>query len=304
MTEYVGHCELAFSWQDGACVITGFDSLDLHTTCQCGQAFRWVRTGDAGQLEEGVVRGRLLRLEQRGAELVVHPPADDETVAIVTDYFRLWQSHAAIEARIASVDPIMGSAVDSARGLRLVAQEPWECLVSYIVSANNSVAQISRVVENLSHAWGRPVDGSLRCSFPAPSDLGCASQTDVLACKAGFRSRSICEAAAKVACGQLDLDAVAAMDYHAAKQELIRLRGVGEKVADCVLLFSMGKLEAFPVDVWIERAVRRLFFGGERVSHREIRQWAAANFGGLAGYAQEYLFAYARLAIPDKLRNG
>jgi N-glycosylase/DNA lyase len=255
-------------------------------------------------LEEGVVRGRLLRLEQRSTELVVHPPADDEAVAIVADYFRLRQSHAAIEARIASVDPIMGSAVDSARGLRLVAQEPWECLVSYIVSANNSVAQISRVVENLSRAWGRPVDGSLRYSFPAPNDLGCASEAGVLACKAGFRSRSICEAAAKVAGGQLDLDAVAAMDYHAAKQELMLLRGVGEKVADCVLLFSMGKFEAFPVDVWIERAVRHLFFGGEQVSHREIRQWAAANFGLLAGYAQEYLFAYARLAIPDKLRNG
>lgn len=304
MIECDGRRELAFSWQNGACTITGFDSLDLHTTCQCGQAFRWVRAGDAGQLEEGVVRGRLLRLEQRGTELVVHPPADDEAVAIVTDYFRLRQSHAAIEARIAGVDPIMARAVDSARGLRLAAQEPWECLVSYIISANNSVAQISRVVENLSRAWGRPVDGSPRYSFPAPSDLGCASEADVLACKAGFRSRSICEAAAEVACGRLDLDAVAAMDYHTAKQELIRLRGVGEKIADCVLLFSMDKFEAFPVDVWIERAVRHLYFGGERVPHREIRQWAAASFGRLAGYAQEYLFAYARLAIPDKLRNG
>ena len=89
MMECVDHRDLSFSWRDGVCSITGFDSLDLHTTCQCGQAFRWIRAGDAGQLEEGVVRGRLLRLEQRGAELVVHPPADDETVAIVADYFRL-----------------------------------------------------------------------------------------------------------------------------------------------------------------------------------------------------------------------
>jgi N-glycosylase/DNA lyase len=304
MGDCVDHCELAFSWKNDACVITGFDSFDLHMTCQCGQAFRWVRAGDSGQLEEGVVRGRFLRLEQRGAELVVHPPADDETVAIVADYFRLRQSHAALEVGIAGIDPIMARAVDSARGLRLVAQEPWECLVSYIVSANNSVAQISRVVENLSRTWGRPVDGSLRYSFPAPNDLGCASEADVLACKAGFRSRSICEAAGKIAGGELDLDAVVAMEYHAAKQELMRLRGVGEKVADCVLLFSMGKFEAFPIDVWIERAVRCLYFGGEQVSHREIRQWAAASFGRLAGYAQEYLFAYARLSIPGKLRNG
>ncbi len=247
MIECADDRELGLSWKDGACFITGFDSLDLHMTCQCGQAFRWVRTGDVGQLEEGVVRGRLLRLEQRGVELVVHPPADDETVGIVADYFRLRQSHAALEARIAGIDPTMAAAVDSARGLRLVAQEPWECLVSYIVSANNSVAQISRVVENLSRAWGRPADGSLRYSFPDPGDLGCASETDVLACKAGFRSRSICEAAGKVARGELDLDALAAMDYHAAKQELIRLRGVGEKVADCVLLFSRSTCSPTPV---------------------------------------------------------
>lgn len=296
--------ELALSWKDGTCLITGFDSFDLHKTCQCGQAFRWVRTGDLGELEEGVVRGRLLRLEQRGAELALHPPVDDETVAIALDYFRLRQSHAGIEARIAKIDSVMAAAVESARGLRLVAQEPWECLVSYIISANNSVAQISRVVENISRAWGSPVDGSPRHAFPPPHNLGCASEAQVLACKAGFRSRSICEAAAKVGGGQLDLDAVAAMDYHTAKQELMLLRGVGEKVADCVLLFSMGKFEAFPVDVWIERAVRHLYFDSQQVSHREIRQWAAASFGGLAGYAQEYLFAYARLAIPDKLRNG
>ncbi|HAI86618.1 MAG TPA: 8-oxoguanine DNA glycosylase [Firmicutes bacterium] len=296
--------KLAVSWRDGACSIRGFDSFDLHTTCQCGQAFRWVRAGNAGQLEEGVVQGRFLRLEQRDAELVVHPPADDETIAVVVDYFRLRQSHTAVEASIAGIDPTMAAAVDSARGLRLVAQEPWECLISYIVSANNSVAQISRVVENLSRAWGKPIGSSSRYSFPAPGDLECASQADVLTCKAGFRSRSICEAARRVARGELDLNAVTAMDYHAAKQELIRLRGVGEKVADCVLLFSMGKFEAFPVDVWIERVVRHLYFGGEKTSQRDIREWAEDKFGDLAGYAQEYLFAYARLAIPDRLRSG
>lgn len=248
--------------------------------------------------------GKFLCLEQTGAELIVHPPADEETVDIVVDYFRLRRSHALTEARIAGIDPTMAAAVDCARGLRVVAQDSWECLISYIISANNSIAQISRVVENLARAWGEPIDGSSRYSFPGPNDLVCASEADVLACRAGFRSRSICEAARRVGRGELDLDALAAMDYHAAKQELIQLRGVGEKVADCVLLFSMGKFEAFPVDVWIERAVRHLYFGGEKVSHRRIREWAAHKFGDLAGYAQEYLFAYARLAIPDRLRSG
>ncbi|MEA4883078.1 MAG: DNA glycosylase [Clostridia bacterium] len=297
------------------CCITGFDSFDLHTTCHCGQAFRWRRTSGAGadgvdgvDMEEGVVRGKLLRLEQRGGALVVHPPVDSATMEVVMDYFRLRTPHAHIEQEIASIDPIMAAAVEHSRGLRLVAQEPWECLVSYILSARNGIPQISRAIENIARGWGRPLgdcqDEATRFSFPGPRDLACAEECQIVACKAGFRSRAVCEAAHRAATGETDLDAITAMEYPAAKEELIRLRGVGEKVADCVLLFSMGKFEAFPVDVWIERAVRCLYFGGAEIPHREIRRWASDKFGNLAGYAQEYLFAYARETIPDELRGA
>ncbi len=320
--------DLKTNWKDGICEITGFDSFNLHSSCHCGQAFRWRTSGSRGQLEEGVVRRKLLRLEQRDDALIIHPPVDDETVRIAIDYFRLAVPHSPIEEAIADTDEIMFEAVERNRGLRIVAQEPWECLVSYIISARNSIPQISRTVERIAEAWGAPVfdvptshDGGGRdglvdaggyeasgkkvwYAFPGPREMCCATVDELAACKTGFRARSVCEAANRVASGDIDLDGIASLDYPLAKEELIRLRGVGEKVADCVLLFSMGKYEAFPVDVWIERAVRHLYFDGEEISHREIRKWAAGKFGEVAGPAQEYLFAYAREAIPEKLKKG
>lgn len=292
---------------DGSCLITGFDSFDLHATCQCGQAFRWRRTGGNGEIEEGVVEGRLIRLEQCNDGLIVHRPACRETVDIVVRYFRLEHAHSLIEDTLEALDPVMARAVSTSRGLRLAAQDPWECLISYILSANNSVQQISRVVESLADTWGSPTLGegpshSLRRAFPGPEALGNATECDVRACKAGFRAIAVCQAAEKVSSGKLDLDKLSRMSYSSARAHLIELRGVGEKIADCVLLFSMGKFEAFPVDVWIERAVRHFYFSGEPASHREIRQFAAEHFGSLAGYAQEYLFNFARTRVPDALR--
>lgn len=292
---------------DGSYAISGFDSFDLHATCQCGQAFRWVRVGDMGGIEEGIVEGHLLRLEQRGGKLIVHPPADRAAVDVVIRYFRLTDSHDAIERVLESVDDVMAAAVSASRGLRLVAQHPWECLISYILSANNSVQQISRVVENLSYAYGEPTAGdgphySPRRAFPTPEALARCGECDVRSCKAGFRARGVCEAAQRVAYGHLDLSALRRLPTHQARNKLMELRGVGNKVADCVLLFSLDRFEVFPVDVWIGRAVRRLYFGGEPAPLARIREFASTRFGPLAGYAQEYLFNYARKHIPEILR--
>ncbi|MDD2201837.1 MAG: DNA glycosylase [Firmicutes bacterium] len=328
--------ELDITWEDGACAITGFDSFDLHSSCHCGQAFRWRRSGPKGQIEEGVVRGKLLRLEQCSDMLLLHPPVDEEAVKIVIDYFRLRFPHGPMEEAIAGTDEIMRAAVERNRGLRIVAQEPWECLISYIISARNSIRQISRTVERIAQIWGAPIcdvrtPSDCAChdeladqtmcqqwdngncdvgerltphAFPGPDEMGSATVEDLVECKTGFRARSVWEAVCRVSSGEIDLDTIASLDYPLAKEELMRLRGVGEKVADCVLLFSMGKHEAFPVDVWIERAVRHLYFDGVEISHREIRKWAAGKFGQIAGHAQEYLFAYAREEIPEKLRKG
>ncbi|OPZ61244.1 MAG: DNA-3-methyladenine glycosylase [Firmicutes bacterium ADurb.Bin506] len=261
-----------------------------------------------GEVEEGIVAGRLLRLEQRGAELILHPPAEHEDVKLVVDYFRLAQSHSAIEAALEALDDVMAKAVPVSRGLRLVAQEPWECLISYILSANNSVQQISRVIESICDAWGPPVEGeganfTARKAFPEPAVLAATEECDIRSCKAGFRARGVCEAAREVASGNLVLEELRRASVDEARARLIELHGVGNKIADCVLVFSLDKFEAFPVDVWIERAVRHLYFDGEPMSHAHIREFAAEHFGSLAGYAQEYLFNYARMHIPEVLRG-
>lgn len=290
---------------DGSVAISGFDSFNLHDTCQCGQAFRWVRRGD---VEEGVVAGRLLRVEQCGGELLVHAPAGPEDVRLVVSYFRLAESHSAIESALEALDEVMAKAVPLSRGLRLVAQEPWECLISYILSANNSVQQISRVVESMCDVWGPPVTGdgprfTARRAFPAAAVLAATEECDIRSCKAGFRARAVCEAAQHVASGNLDLEELRRTSVEEARARLVELHGVGNKIADCVLLFSLDKFDAFPVDVWIERAVRHLYFAGAPMSHAQIRKFAADHFGALAGYAQEYLFNYARMHIPEVLRG-
>jgi N-glycosylase/DNA lyase len=294
--------ELEIRRDRGRYIITGHDSLNVPATLHCGQAFRWRRVGD---VEEAVVRGRLLRFRQYGEALIVGPPSDEQTVSLAIRYLGLDEAHKPREEALARIDPVMEAAVEHSRGLRLLNQEPWECLISYILSARNSIPLISRVIENICCEWGTPVEfeGQVFHAFPDPADLSCAGEEDIVACRAGFRSRSVCEATARVSSGETDLDAIARLDYHRAKEALMRLRGVGEKVADCVLLFSMGKHEAFPVDVWIQRAVRYLYFDGRDISPAEIRVWAAEKFGPLAGYAQEYLFAYAREVIPNALRG-
>lgn len=290
---------------DGCIAISGYDSFDLHDTCQCGQAFRWVRRGE---VEEGIVAGRLLRLEQRGPELILHAPTGRDDVDVVVSYFRLSQSHSAIEDELEALDDVMAKAVPASRGLRLVAQEPWECLISYILSANNSVQQISRVVEKMCDIFGAPLAGdggryTARRGFPSPAVLAASEECDIRGCKAGFRARGVCEAAWRVASGELDLEALRSAPVEEARTSLIGLHGVGNKIADCVLVFSLDKFEAFPVDVWIERAVRHLYFGGAPMTHARIREFAAEHYGALAGYAQEYLFNYARTHIPEVLRG-
>jgi N-glycosylase/DNA lyase len=199
----------------------------------------------------------------------------------------------------------MREAVRLSSGLRTLRQEPWETLISFIISANNGVTNISRVVESLSDLYGDEIDGGLtkRRAFPKPAQLAGAGHDGIWACKAGFRTRGICEAAARSLAGELDLDGIASLRYSDAKGSLLKLHGIGEKVADCILLFSMDKSEAFPVDVWIERIVRLLYFDGMRANHRKIRQWAHERYGPLAGYANQFLFNYGRKFAASELRS-
>ncbi|HEY2328640.1 MAG TPA: DNA glycosylase, partial [Verrucomicrobiae bacterium] len=200
-------------------------------------------------------------------------------------------------------DEPMRAAVDSCRGLRLLRQDPWECLASFILSSTKQIVQIRQIVALLCERFGERLapqpsgSNDLSYSFPTPQRLAALSEGELRDCKMGFRAPSLLAAARAIADGKLDLEKIRTLDYAAARAELMTLRGIGGKIADCVLLFAYGFDAAFPVDVWIGRALQELYFPRRRASEKRLRKFAATHFGTHAGYAQQYLFHYMRTKL-------
>jgi len=195
-----------------------------------------------------------------------------------------------------SKDAFMKAAIEYGRGLRIMRQEPFKCLISYICSATSSILNIGRMLDNLSRELGLPLrfKNYNAYSFPSPKALAKTSLKELNCCKLGFRARYVQEASKLISTGKFSFQELRALNYKEIKQRLLTLSGVGEKIADCVALFSLDKLEAFPVDVWIRRAMTKYYFNGKKVSDKKIRQFAHSYWGEYAGYAQEYIYYYVR----------
>jgi N-glycosylase/DNA lyase len=195
-------------------------------------------------------------------------------------------------------DEPMRAAVAACRGLRLLRQDPWECLASFILSSSKQIVQIQQIVTLLCDRYGEPLAVAPACppafAFPSPARLARATEAELRACKMGFRAPYLLATARLVASGQFDLARVQSLPLEAARVELMQLPGVGRKIADCVLLFAYGFQAAFPVDVWVLKALRQLYFPRRRVSPPRLHRFAATHFGPRAGYAQQYLFHYMR----------
>ena len=195
-------------------------------------------------------------------------------------------------------DEPMRESVLVCRGLRLLRQDPWECLASFILSSTKRIVQIQQIIALLCERFGKPLivpSGHPPVfSFPTAERLAACAEPDLRACKMGFRAPNLLRTAKIIAAGELSLESLRPRGTAEARTELIKLPGVGRKIADCVLLFAYGFQDAFPVDVWVMKALRQLYFARKRPSPRKLREFADTHFGANAGYAQQYLFHYAR----------
>ena len=260
--------------------------FSLAATLECGQVFHWRRHGD-GYI--GMIGDTPCHAEQRGDQLFV--PRGMEEIA--RRYFALDHPLREIYAAFPD-DPAMKAAREFSAGMRIVRQPAWECVASFITSAMKQVAHIAAISHTLRERYGEP-RGTL-FAYPTPERMAALEEADLRACALGFRAKNLRNAARMVASGEVNLEAIAALDDDAARAELCRLPGVGEKVANCALLFGFGRLRAFPVDVWIDRIVRQIYFPRKRnVTAKRLREFSASYFGEYAGYAQQYLFHHARL---------
>src|SRR6056297_45056 len=261
---------------------------------ECGQCFRWNREADGSYT--GVAHGKVLNVLKDGDEIVFDNIEEGDFENIWSNYFDLNRKYSEIEKKLSELDETMENAVSFGHGMRILNQDPWETLISFIISANNGMARIKGIVEKLSENYGAELGeygGKRRYSFPEAGRLASLSASDIRTCGAGYRDEYILRAARAVSKKSEWLDLVCQMDTTDAKKELVCLSGIGPKVSDCILLFSMKKMDTFPIDVWVRRTME-YFYLHKKSSPEEISAFAEDYFGELKGFAQQYLFHYAR----------
>jgi N-glycosylase/DNA lyase len=278
----------------------------LDVTLCCGQVFRWDKLGEWWY---GVAGNNVFKVRQV-EERLEYANVD---AGFVEHYFSLDEDLQKISRSI-NKDPHIGKAVKQYWGLRLIRQDPWECLVSYICATYKSIAAIKRMLNSLAQKFGEKaeLDGFEFYTFPHCQKLAGASEADLACCGLGYRAKYLLETSRCIRREHFDLESLRKLPYAEAKKALMDFPGVGAKVADCVLLFSLGKTEAFPVDVWVKRVllnhygdklpgglVRRLL-GRESLSssdYKRLNEFGVGYFGEYAGWAQEYLYHYERMTV-------
>lgn len=261
-------------------VFENVKDLDLKETLDCGQCFRWKEV-DGGRFF-GIVRGRAAWASMDGDRLILDG-ADEADRDMWYDYFDLGLDYGKVKEELSKLHPVMAEAAKFAPGIRILKQEPFEALISFIISQNNNIKRIAGIVERLCEGFGEPIgEGMYR--FPTSEKLSSLEPDDLAPIRAGFRHRYIIDAARKVQSGEIDLEKIRALPYDDAKAQLMKITGVGVKVADCALLYGLHRLDGFPLDVWMKRAMAVLFDGME-----------PSRFGEYAGIAQQYIFHYSRM---------
>ena len=267
-------------------------NFSLKYTLESGQSFRWDRIDNAYY---GVIEGRILKISQEGTTLHIESSTEEDEanfVPFLRHYLDIARNVPKLLAGVSN-DAYMDRAVEKLWGMRILNQELWEIIASFILSQNNNVPRIRGIIRRLSERFGERLTLAeyVNYSFPSPDALATATENDLFACGTGYRANYLRDTAQAVVSGELSLTSLRQMSYIEAKRELMRRNGIGEKVADCICLFSLEHLVALPIDVWIKRIFETLYLR-RRATHREIREFAHDYFGDSVGYAQQYLFHY------------
>lgn len=266
-------------------VLQKAENFDPAQVFDCGQCFRFDKKSDGSYC--GVARGKYIEVRKEKEDVIISNCTREDFDGIFRDFFDLDFDYTAA-AKSLSVDDILKKASDFGSGIRILHQDTWEALCSFIISQNNNIPRIKGIIANLCRQYGEPIyrdsDGVIHYSFPSAEVIAGAGEKGMAELRTGFRAKYIYDAASKVASGSIDLSAPYGMSYSEGARYLSEIKGVGLKVASCVLLFAYRKYDAFPVDVWVKRILEKYYDG----------KVGAEYFGEYAGLAQQYLFYYER----------
>ena len=270
--------------KDNCICVSGLSNFSLDEIFDCGQAFRFFPSPLGGY--SGVAFSRAIRAEQRDGTLLIHGADMDDFDRIWRGYFDLDTDYAAIQDQLRG-DPVLARVIPFGAGIHILRQDTWEALITFIISQQNNIPRIKKIVNALCRELGDPIEfeNETFYTFPSPQRIIDAGQEGLEPIHSGFRSRYILDAADKVSSGEIDLKPLHDMQIGDARRVLTCIKGVGPKVCDCVLLFGAAHFDAFPVDVWMNRIINEYY---------DSETFDPGIFGSCSGVAQQYLFYYAR----------
>lgn len=273
-------------------IINNLKDFELDHIFECGQCFRWKKQNDGSYT--GVIKEGVINIKKENDTATICGEVVGNIEDIFYSYFDMDTDYQKIKSILCENDANMKMASDYGYGIRILQQDTWEMVVSFIISAANNIPRISKTIENISREYGKMVEfqGEVFYLFPTPEELSKAKIEDLRKLNLGFRDKYVYAVTQKIANGEVNLENLKNMSLKDAKKELMKLPGIGAKVADCILLFSMGKKEAFPVDTWIKKVMNELYIESTNIT--KINEYALNKFGNYAGIAQQYLFYYKR----------
>lgn len=287
--------------KEQTCTIKNDDTFALKDIFECGQCFRWNKELDGSYI--GVVKNNVLKIKKDGNEIKIKAMGEDDLQDLITDYFDLNRDYQKIKETLSKIDDNMRQSIEYGKGIRILNQDLWETIISFIISANNNIPRIKGIIEKIAKAYGKEIifEGKSYYTFPTIEELSNASVEELRKLGLGFRDVRVYETTKLIKEGKVNLEELQAeKDFQKLRNTLITLPGVGPKVADCILLFSsLKRWEAFPIDVWVRRVMNELYIHSEdesKVKKEQIKQIAYEKFGTLAGMAQQYLFYWKREA--------
>ena len=264
-------------------ILTNVENFDLNETFNCGQCFRWNEKSENDFV--GVAKGKVLKIIKNENNIILKDVSEKEFKEIWFNYFDLGLNYDIPKKQISKLHPILKKASEFAPGIRILQQEPWEALCSFIISQNNNIPRIKGIVERLCANFGKRIKENY-FTFPKAEVIANLTEDDLLCIRSGFRAKYILDAARKVSSNEINLSGIKEMPISEARAQLMKIKGVGPKVADCALLYGLHMLKAFPIDTWMSKAMKEFFPDLTR-----------EDFGEYAGIAQQYVFHYIRTKI-------
>lgn len=285
-------------YEDNKVILEGVKNFNIKQILECGQCFRWEKKAELNYII--IAYGRVIEVIQEDDKVTILNSNKEDFNNIWFEYFDLGRDYSKIKDEL-SKDEILKKSVDYGYGIRILSQEPFELVISFIISARNSIPSIKKTIKKISERWGKEIEynGEKFYTFPTPEMLKDATEDDIRETGASFRSKYIFDTVFNInkdldnIDGVYNLKRIASLSDDECHTALQEFKGVGAKVADCIMLFSMKKYSAFPVDVWVKRAMMH-FYNAKEGSLNKIRIFARDKFKDLSGFAQQYLFYYAR----------